>query len=458
MGGIVMSIPFLPSLMPRRAWADEHTRPVFLVVMRQANGMILAGRSDEPDLYWPRETGVLDPATMTGRDADRATSELAAWTDRLLFVKNVYGPTNEYRGVDWQGGGHGKSGAVLLTGMPPLAGSDNNSPSTGESIDGRIARDVSGADPLSLYAGAGSGYIQENLAFLPSGQWRPVEMNPANAFRRVVGVAGSTESEATYERLQQQRRSINDAVRGDLHDVLGRANLTRHDRQRLELHLDSVRDLEVGMACEIPDIDFSALPDIDDFGVMLDGNNVIRVANLHADVIALAFACDVTRAATLQIGSGTDGTMFYVDGRRTYRFHWISHRETADDGSGSPIDDATELHHQIDRIFLREMFIPLVQKLEARGILDDCIAVHTSELSAGKGHHRDHLPFVIAGSGGGQLKQGRCVDAGGAPVNHVLNTFGAACGVTNAAGDPLDDFGHPSLPPGQLDLMRAATA
>jgi hypothetical protein len=66
---------------------------------------------------------------------------------------------------------------------------------------------------------------------------------------------------------------------------------------------------------------------------------------------------------------------------------------------------------------------------------------------------------VIAGSVDGYFKQGQYVRLPGGYNNpnhsQVLNTIGAAVGVTNGDGDALDDFGDSALPKGQRSELIA---
>jgi hypothetical protein len=39
------------------------------------------------------------------------------------------------------------------------------------------------------------------------------------------------------------------------------------------------------------------------------------------DLVGLAFSCNATRVATLQIGDGTDGTRYTLNGQKVERFH-----------------------------------------------------------------------------------------------------------------------------------------
>jgi len=145
-----------------------------------------------------------------------------------------------------------------------------------------------------------------------------------------------------------------------------------------------------------------------------------------------------------------------------YSYHYISHRIDSDGSTGNPIDNAAELHHQIDKIHAG-LFEYLLDKLDAVQLMDGTlldagVAVWLNDLG-NKYHSYDDVPFILAGGAKGALKTGQFIDSGGTKItnNLILNTIGAAVGCTNLAGDggPLDDFGDPSLPKGRIDQIVA---
>ncbi|HEX5656695.1 MAG TPA: DUF1552 domain-containing protein, partial [Polyangiales bacterium] len=190
---------------------------------------------------------------------------------------------------------------------------------------------------------------------------------------------------------------------------------------------------------------------------------VVQTVRLQSQVIALAVACGKTHAATLQIGNGNDQTQYTINGTKYERFHHISHRINSDGSEGSAIANADVKHHEVDKLFAG-LFKGLLDELSSRTtptgtLLDQGVAVWLNDLASGPPHSTRNMPYVCAGSAGGKLKNGVYVDAGNQASNQYvthnkfLNTIGAACGVKNAAGGPLDDFGDSSLPKGNIPQM-----
>lgn len=451
LGGVAVALPFLEALAPRnRARAAEGDVPPFAIFVRQGNG-VAQETNDEPERFWPSAgPGALTVAGLTG-DTDRALSELGAHADKLAIVRglNFAFPGN---GCGHSGGGNQVLTAARVSDDP----SGNESKSMGESIDNRIATDVGapGEEPLTLYAGKKFGYLDEVLSYRGPLQLRAAERNPLTVYEDLFGLSGVDPD--VLEAIRARRKSVNDLVRDQMQSLLGRTDLSAMDRQRLDLHFTSIRDLETGIVCGLSDAEVASIASVSE---SLDDDSMIEdVIRTHFDIIALAMACGARRAATLQIGSGNDATSYYVDGAMQKSFHKISHRIDSDGSDGPPIPNADVLHHLIDRKLLG-LFGYLIAKLSEYELpnsrLIDCgVAVYTSDLS-NKYHGYDNVPYILAGSAGGFLKTGVYVDAGDVAHNKLLNTVGAAVGCTNAAGDPLDDFGDSSLPKGWVDALIA---
>src|SRR5690606_2718697 len=138
--------------------------------------------------------------------------------------------------------------------------------------------------------------------------------------------------EATANQLVVREMSVNDLIRDDLSSLLARSDLSAADRQRLDAHLTAVRELEVGMTevattvCEEAGLDVSAIEALE--RMQYSNNGMIEdLTKLHSELVALAFACNANRVATLQWGDGTDSTVYDVPSNsRKWSFHHVSHR------------------------------------------------------------------------------------------------------------------------------------
>jgi hypothetical protein len=139
---------------------------------------------------------------------------------------------------------------------------------------------------------------------------------------------------------------------------------------------------------------------------------------------------------------------YRVDGVLGPAFHEISHR--------AGVDGALDLHHKTDRKLLG-FYKYLLDKLAtytmpAGTLLDYGLSVYVNDV-ANKFHDYDNVPYLLAGRAGGAVRSGQYLDLGGVTNNKILNTIGAALGLTNAAGAPLDDFGDEELERGTVGAL-----
>jgi hypothetical protein len=451
-GGVTVALPFLESLRPRHVRAATE-RPRYCVYVRQANGCAQADNG-EPERFWPNSLGPVTKDSLTTVDADRAVNELADYADKLLLVRGTKFafPGN---GCGHSGGGNQCLTAAKVSDDP----AGNESLAMGESVDNRIARELNPAsnpDPLTLYAGRMAGYINEVLSYRGPKDLRAADRNPWSVYTKIVGI---TELPAdVIARIQARRTSVNDLVREQMQALMGKPDLSTLDRERLQIHFDAIRDIEVELLCELPPADeIMAMEAQQNY----DGSDSLiqTITRMQMNLIAFAFACDYTRVATLQIGDGNDGTQYTIDGATLPRFHQISHRIYSDGSEGDPIPDAQGKHHVIDREH-GKLFKHLLDRLSMYGtdvgtLLDDSVAIWCNDLGAGVSHTYNNIPWVCAGSCGGFLKTGQYIDAGGVAHNQFHNTILSAVGLTNEQGEYVDDFGDPELEPGVIDAMIA---
>lgn len=448
--GATMALPFLETFAPKRAQAGEGDVEPFAVFCRQANG-VQQKTDDEPDRFWPSfGPGAITKEMLLG-DSGRALSELGDYADRLILVKGVQFafPGN---GCGHSGGGNQCLTAAKVSDMP----SGNESLGMGESIDNRIQRELgkAGVEPLTLYAGPKYGYLDEVLSYRGPLDLRAAENNPYNVYQDLFGLSNADPEQ--LEILRKRRMSVNDLVREEMTSLLARKDLSKADRDRLDLHFSSIRDLEIGIVCGMSDGDVANLEAISQNATAND--NFEAVVKLQMDIITLAMACGVVRAATLQFGSGNASIEFTINGVKQKSYHKISHRIDSDGADGPPIPDADLLHHEIDRIHAR-LFKYLLDKLDAvplgaGTLLDAGVAVWLNDLGE-KYHSYNNVPFILAGGCKGALKVGQYVDLGGVTNNRLLSSIGAAVGCKNDAGQPLDDFGDPELQKGTLGEILA---
>lgn len=458
LGGVVVGLPLLESLgissLPRAY--GQSASPRRFITFFQCNGANMSK-------FWP--SGGFGALTAGHFAQDRAIAPLAKHREKLLFVRNLHTSPKGF-GQDKNTGGddHQKGIGHKLT-AAPLDGSNF---AQGISLDQYVAKQVNpgGRPALTLgvhrVGGGGTGSISY------SGPGKPVtsEVNPRLAFQDLMGINFS----ATPVRnlLVERRKSVLDLVREDFASLQTK-RLSKSDQQKLDLHLSTVRDLETQLGggaamagCQPLDPARSSEIQGADRGVQVsDDAQFKRVGRMQMDLIALALACDQNRCATLQWGSGAGGPTFRWDGMsHTYNHHKLSHGNTADDDSGSAVAGYEQMIADIDRWFAGE-FAYLLDKLSAYEegggtLLDHSVVLWINELSNGKAHDFRDIPCVIAGSGGGALKQGHYINVSrnqnaldtsfdrlDAPHNKLLTTIANVMGAKENGGR-VKHFGHPA--------------
>ncbi|MCA9691460.1 MAG: DUF1552 domain-containing protein, partial [Myxococcales bacterium] len=360
--------------------------------------------------------------------------------------------------------GHARGAMQGLTARgPTVEGQGGNSEAAGESIDHRIGAELNpdGRDSLFLYAGYNGGWLGGPcISYRGPAQRRAALQNPLVAYQTMMGIDSDQ-----FEILIARQKSINDLVRDQMTTLMSSPKLSAADHKRLQLHFDSIRDLEDNLMCNLSDEAYAELEGKSPGYDSDNGDEVLAAVRAHMDVAALAIACGYTRSVAIQIGSGNDGSTRYRnpdDDQLMENYHYISHRRASHDAMGAVIPNSDLLHHYVDRQFA-QAFKYLLDKLNAvelpggENLLDCGLAVWYNDNGNGPAHSAMNIPYVMAGGAGGFLKQGQYIEAAGGEGNHaqMLNTIGTAAGVRKNGDEPLDDFGDPMLPKGLLTELLA---
>jgi Protein of unknown function (DUF1552) len=422
-GGVTLGLPMLEAFLPRKAQAAT---PPFLAVVCSDNGVVQA-KTGEVEAWWPTKTGALTQASMLADQPTRATGELSSYADRLLLVRGVG------HSVGSTGCNHASACSQILTGTAKINGTSNQAQSSSASVDTVIANAVNppGVDPLFLHAGmyqaGGSGFnVPSYISYIAGSQQRPGIDSPLKAYQRMIGTLGTTTAGAD-PLLDLRRKSVNDLLRAQITSLLARPELTADDRQRLQQHFATIRDIEVAITnATMPADKIAQMTTVDATPYANAYHETIQT--LHMDLMVFGISSGYTRVAVLQVGDREDDHVYTINGT-SVQFHTASHRT---------LPNSYTLCQAIDRIQINH-FKYLLDQLSAIStptgpLLDQGVAVNTNQLSTGPDHGFRPLPFLMAGTAGGFLKKGQYVDAGTASTAQMLNTLAKAVGVTTSMG------------------------
>jgi len=353
-----------------------------------------------------------------------------------------------------------QQGMAWLTGRPLNNGSQvggcgmlTSGWASGISVDQAVANVVGLTTPRrSLHFGVqtlnyGGKEVRTVMSY--EGSDLPVsnEDSPWNMYDTVFSQLNA--DPAGQAKLRDRRLSVLGAVNDQIGGLTPK--LSKDDQKKLSAHSDAVSDLEkqlknpgavLGGSCQLPTVG-------DPIGLG-QPENYETIGKLQMEMLSMAFACDITRVATLQWSASTNN--------RPYPFLQYN---------GSPIvDDEHILGHQpysdvdawgklaVIRRWYAEKLTYLLGKLdsvvEGEGtMLDNTLVVLGSELSAANAHSHMDAPFILAG-GAGEFAMGRNLDfSGGGDVPH--NNLLVA--IMNAMGVSGTEFGDPAYCNRPLDEL-----
>ena len=409
---------------------------------------IVVGNGTIEDAFWP--TVAADGSLTLGAIG----SPLEAHKSKLLYPRGidmrVWAEGNPFGG---NGDAHHNFGAILTatklaTGDPPHdPGGPGLALASSISIDQVIGQKFNtdlmakGQAPLPFpvlsvraWGRDGTGYA--TLSW--TGNKAPVgaESDPHKLFTslfagRSVGNAGP---DPALVKLQKTRQSVLDYVGTALTRQTQR--LGSDDRQKIQLHLDSVRAIEkqlvvtpLGSSCAPPTIGTAV-----DFTPIA---NFPALVDAEIDLMTAALACGLTRVATYAIGDGEDYNIYFPwlnISQKGIEFptrhnHDIAHRPGVN--NMDKITTENWFHSKVARLLDNLAAVP-----EGTGtMLDNTVVLFLNSLNSGFGHTVLKMPIIVAAGANMGIKTGRLLDLTAEAHNKLL------AALANAVGVPMDGWG-----------------
>jgi hypothetical protein len=239
-------------------------------------------------------------------------------------------------------------------------------------------------------------------------------IDPAKTFDQLFrGVVVGNDPAAQAEARRQQRlgKSLLDFVRGDLGRL--RTLLAPEEQQKLDQHLDGLRDVEKQLAapsaatrhCAVPGRP-AAFPKVlreDGAAPYFDA-----ITNAQIELLSQAIACDITRFGTLCLADlSFEGNPLglpkdnHADVAHAYRGTGI--------GSGvrKEGDPATWLPLTSLNTYLFSKTARLMQRLAELGALDSTLIYTSGSMGDPSLHSPMNAPTLLAGGANGKFRMGR---------------------------------------------------
>jgi hypothetical protein len=368
--------------------------------------------------------------------------------------------------------GHEGAPVTFLTGSKVSTASGDDLPQSA-SIDQVLGNAIGGSTrfrslQLNAWEQFGGQHVYNSISFTANGTRVPFERDPGAVYQRLFGNAPPpAQDPGDTSKGLRAKKSVLDYLTRDASRL--RAQLGTDERGKLDSHLEALRDIERRLGVVTggsPDPQAPPpLPATEACanGTVPPGYNVAQLGELsrmpeltrlHMDLIARAFACDLTRVVTMTIPGPS--------------MPWIGVNQDVHNDLAHRLDVQQEpLRTQIRSAMVNvqrwyaEQVAYLMTRLasvqEGSGTaLDNTLILWGNELGDAAGHMNVRVPTVLAGGAGGRFRMGRFLRlrplgsnplsgwsgpgtrmTGAVAHNHLLVSICQAFGVN------VEYFGHP---------------
>ena len=410
-----LALPFLPSLLPRSARAQDAGTPRRMLVYFCPNGLL-------HDISVPNEVGPISqlPAGIAGLAPVLARSTVLTNLDN----KSV-GPSS--------GDTHDTSVSTLLTDVPTINGKP------GTSFDQLVATTLAGDTPfasMQLGIETSGTRLGGSISYASGAQPLVPTVAPRAAFDLLFKGEDLDVSIRDAIARKEMRYSILDRVMDRTSSMQQR--LSSEDSDRLDQYLTGIRDLEnrlvqlESVECPEPAAPRNGLP-------LPEHHQVMR------DLMVIAFQCDYTRIMSFMAG---DSASYLVYDHLNFqsRSNQTAHHDVGHHGN---LND-----YQADLATLQSWIVGeyanLALELEALpdgeggNLLDHTAMLFVTDWGDANVHEVDNMTFLLTGGEAAGWVHGQHRPQGGAAHSHVF------LNMLDFMGLPADRFGDHARTP--IDL------
>jgi hypothetical protein len=432
-GMLALFSPFMSLLDPKLARAQAAPGKAKYLLIMTANGT-------EPGVWNPAGSS---PGSIT----------FSGMTQPLSAIKNDVLLLNKF---DSQGsaGSHGSIGGLTGTGQYSQSVM---------SLDEWVAADLRKRGILtqvpSIHLGgvsAGAG-AQPGLRFINNALQSPT-FSLTQAFSNIFdgtapppppppSTGGGTPPPAAGPSVEEirllRRKSILDSVTAELNQLNG--SLSGLEREKLQLHADSIRQLEDRIAQQLSIQQGTVVaqqpggtgtPATPAFitpvscerpGNLPTGLQPVENSRIHLSLAVTAFACDITRVALVEFGHHQSCPVDLPGASGDWHNDFMH-------SQGAPRTKLLAMEQ-----YLSERFAETVAQLKATPapdgagtLFDQTFFLWAREMGDAVVHAGNDMPFVVSGRAGGYLRGGNgYFDGGGAAHLQVLAAAAEAMGATD---------------------------
>jgi hypothetical protein len=426
--GVALALPWLEAMAPRRASAQ--TKALRLAVVYAPNGIRM-------DTYRPKAAGLNWEPTPTLEPLRPFKGDVNVISGLANYPASIV--SKEFAGS------HARGAGALLT-QAPLAFTSGSNIKNGVSLDQILAEQLKAQTALpslelGIRAGSAGGDCEDGFscAYLHNLSWStptsPMKKltDPRAVFQRLFaggvpmpsatggpGKPDKPDNTALYE------ASVLDVVAQRSQDLQKR--LGRSDRVKLDEYFTMVRSVEERLrkltvpptAGPPPAAAAQCTPGPEPAAGLPD---YAAHVTLMLDLMVLAFQCDRTRVITFMMEDSLDTPSRFGFLGVSGDHHNLSHH-------GGSAQKLAQL--AIIDLWYAQRYAYFLGKLKAikegdASLLDNCIALYTSEFGDGDDHYHWDLPVIVGGRAGGRFRTGQ----------HVVYPHSGADGPSNKSDMPL---------------------
>lgn len=434
-GGIAIALPFLQYERGKRT--------------------VLAAPDETPKRFvtWFTPNGHNGDAFPTNMNlAGTSLASLAPHSEDLIVIRGL-GMASTRKGPITDSSHYDGWAHMLVADSSTTAGGEiaGGNISVDMAIANRIGRDTPYLYSLqSVDTGSAASWLGSGVAATP-------DSDPRSVFNRLFASLNVAPDELAA--IRETRRSVLDYVQDSIRAT--QCQLGSTDRLRLDQHLSSIRDIEsrlgasARITCSQPDQPPSR-----------GSLTYPQIGQLHMQLLATAFACDLTRVGSVQWSRAVGG------GTPTWLELSRSHHDISHDTSSVGFSDL----RRIDAFYYEQLaaFLTMLKSIpEGDGtMLDHTVVLTCSEIGLHTGQHPCwDLGTLIAGGGGGTIAKGQFLDLRPPPNSHMdygsngLHQFDRDTPHNNlfvelinalspSDAEPVTTFGNPTVCTGGLPQIR----
>ena len=409
--GAVLTLPFMPSLAGEIKKGEKPVKK--LAMMYIPNGIVRRG-------FFPGEEEATLPGFVGGFNADKTKNKVRKentpgihkleFTSTQQPLKEHHKDVTLVTGMDrtFKNGQdvHAQGASCYLTSVSPEQAAEKGwKYPNGRSLDQVIGDRVGRGNILKTLEISCNGFAKpkediyfNNISWYGPGKIAPSIKDPQKLYERLF-MADSYQSHLT---------EVTDLVLEDAKSLSRK--LGNEDKQTLNEFMEMIRNIEIRIARQ--------KKMINDADIRIPKNEILprgEYIKLQADLMLLAFQMGITNISTFMIGPERwDATLLYEGVfPKPVQHHNMTHNQK---GNGWKELQKIDIFHMEQYAYVISR-MKEIKEADGSSMLDNSLVTYGAALGDGATHQFFDLPFMIAGKGQDQIKQGRFIQCKSGTLN-----------------------------------------